>query len=112
MRRADIHQDGLRSQLRRVGDQPAHHVIPGVVIDLQGDRVSHCFSQTARYPYGIGIVDVLHALVCGCVADDGGSIVCLGNHIDSNERHGLAGGDNHCVVFDTGAHAQCIRQPG
>ena len=55
---------------------------------------------------------MLKTFACSRIADDRAGVVCLGNHIDSDQGHGLAGGDNHRVIFDAGAHAQCVGQPG
>ena len=55
---------------------------------------------------------MLKTFACSRIADDRASVVCLGNHIDPDQGHGLAAGDNHRVIFDAGAHAQCVGQPG
>ena len=116
LRSPDVHQDGVRTHLRRVWNQAAHHVVPGVVVDQQSDAVSNSFSQPACHPYRIRVIDVLNAFACRRIADDGVRVVCLGNHVDPDQRNGLgrglAAGGNHRVIFDAGAYAQCVGQPG
>ena len=40
MGRADIHQNGVRTQLGRLGDKPADHVVPRKIVDLQAKVIA------------------------------------------------------------------------
>ena len=113
LRSPDVHQDGVCTDLRRVWNQAAHHVLP---------RAWSLISSWMLSPTAFPNPRVTHtasgSLMCSrpspAVASPMVVPALFASATTSTPIRGTVwpAGDHHCVIFDAGAHAQCVGQPG
>ena len=112
LRGTDVHQDGVRSYLRGVLHEAAHGINVRLVVDEELDLFANGFAKAAGHPDRVGIVEVLESFAHGLILDRPAGGLGLADHVDSDQRDRLAGGDDGDVIFDAGADVQCVGQGG
>ncbi len=111
LRGADVHQHRIPAHSRRLWNQAAHYVLPGLIVDQKRDFASDGLSQSTRCPYRIRIVDVPKALAEVCIfACPVAGAACFGNYVDADERHGVAGCNDGCVILNSRTEMERVRE--